>query len=38
MVRFSLANLVDFMTDSLRYIVLILVLVWLIVMAASIGI
>ena len=38
MVRFNLANLVDFMTDSLRYIVLILVLVWLIVMAASIGI
>jgi len=38
MMRFSLANLVGFLTDSLRYVVLVLVLLWLIVMAASIGI
>ena len=38
MVRFNLSSLVDFLADSLRYIVLVLVLLWLIVMAASIGI
>jgi len=38
MVRFNLANLAGFLTDSLRYIVLMLVLVWLIVMAASVGV
>ena len=38
MTRFKLANVIDLLTDSLRYIVLILVLLWLVVMAASIGV
>jgi hypothetical protein len=38
MIRFNLANLVGFLTDSLRYIVLMLVLLWLIGAAVSIGI
>ena len=37
MVRFTFGNVIDFLTDSLRYIVLVLVLLWLIVMAASVG-
>jgi hypothetical protein len=38
MMRFRLANVIDLLTDSLRYIVLMLVLVWLVVIAASIGV
>jgi hypothetical protein len=38
MIRFILANVIDFLTDSLRYIVLVLVLLWLVVMAAGIGV
>ena len=38
MIRFRLANVIDLLTDSLRYIVLMLVLLWLVVMAASIGV
>jgi hypothetical protein len=37
MIRFRLANVVDLLIDSLRYIVLMLVLLWLVVIAASIG-
>jgi hypothetical protein len=37
MIRINLTSVIDFLTDSLRYIVLMLVLVWLIVMAASVG-
>jgi hypothetical protein len=38
MARFIVSNLFDLLTDSLRYIVLMLVLVWLVVIAASIGV
>jgi hypothetical protein len=38
MIRFKLANVIDLLTDSLCYIVLMLVLIWLVVIAASIGI
>jgi hypothetical protein len=38
MIRFRLANVVDLLIDSLRYIVLMLVLLWLVVIAASIGV
>jgi hypothetical protein len=38
MIRFKLANVIDLLTDSLRYIVLMLVLLWLIGAAVSIGI
>jgi hypothetical protein len=37
MIRFKLTNVVDLLTDSLCYIVLMLVLLWLVVIAASIG-
>jgi hypothetical protein len=36
-IRLVLINVIDFLTDGLRYIVLVLVLVWLIAMAASVG-
>jgi hypothetical protein len=38
MIRFSLANVIGLLTDSLRYLILLLVLLWLVVIAASIGI
>jgi hypothetical protein len=38
MFRFRLANVVDLLIDSLRYIILVLVLLWLVVIAASIGV
>jgi hypothetical protein len=38
MIRFRLANVVDLLIDSLRYIILVLVLLWLVVIAASIGV
>jgi hypothetical protein len=38
MIRFRLANVVDLLIDSLRYIVLMLVLLWLVVIAASVGV
>jgi hypothetical protein len=38
MARFIVSNLFELLTDSLRYIVLMLVLVWLVVIAASIGV
>ena len=38
MIRLRLTNVIDLLTDSLRYIVVMLVLIWLVVMAASIGV
>jgi hypothetical protein len=37
MVRFIVSNLLEVLSDSLRYIVLMLVLLWLIGAAVSIG-
>jgi hypothetical protein len=37
MIRINLTSVIDFLTDSLCYIVLMLVLLWLVVIAASIG-
>jgi hypothetical protein len=34
--RFILTNVIELLTDSLRYIVLVFVLLWLIAMAASV--
>jgi hypothetical protein len=38
MIRINLTSVIDFLTDSLCYIVLMLVLLWLIGAAVSIGI
>jgi hypothetical protein len=38
MIRINLTSVIDFLTDSLCYIVLMLVLLWLVVIAASIGV
>jgi hypothetical protein len=38
MARFSLTNVIHLLTDSLRYIVLMLVLLWLVAIAASVGV
>jgi hypothetical protein len=37
MIRYILVNMIDFLTDGLRYIVLVLDLVWLVAMAASVA-
>ena len=38
MIRFNLANVIDLLTDSVRCIVLVLVLLWLVAMAAGVGV
>jgi hypothetical protein len=38
MIRINLTSVIDLLTDSLRYIVLMLVLLWLIGAAVSIGV